>query len=102
MLGELHEWKMYTGKNVQLAIDKLAILSIHFSVFGIFITYYFLQNITIKAASIVEPLGFSGSLPIMLSEWLLYRQDSTIVSVVPVPSRGQRSWQRYSNVKVPS
>ena len=25
----------------------------------------FLQTITIKAASIVEPLGFSGSLPIM-------------------------------------
>jgi len=27
--------------------------------------YYFLQNITINAASIVEPLGFSGNLPIM-------------------------------------
>jgi len=36
--------------------------------------YSFLQNITIKAANIVEPLGFSGSLPIVFLCCILYMQ----------------------------
>jgi len=46
----------------------------------LFLVYlFFPQNITTKAASIVEPFGFSGSLPIMFF-FLCYILYNTIVA----------------------